>query len=249
MIVQAPVGRRSASRPMGPHSSGPDAPRGWCIDTASSAARLALLSAASTVRPSLVTMPSTTRGRTPRPGSTVSICALIIRGGSAGRVPGNRISRLPAPSRPVPSCSPTRRARNSIDMTPSDGCRPWRDQSVSAVSGGAVRVARARRRSCPGGRRPSHARQAGAAIALLVEVCEEGIILVEEPPDPEPIDVDGDVAKVGQRLQRRPRSFPGRLTKLACRRSLYGAPHDAGRRPYAVEDRAMLRAQLLPPSA
>src|SRR6266481_1964509 len=29
------------------------------------------------------------------------------------------------------ACSPTRRARNSMDMTPSEGWRPWRDHSAS----------------------------------------------------------------------------------------------------------------------
>src|SRR2546427_2715885 len=43
--------------------------------------------------------------------------------------------------------------------------------------------------------------------ALLVEVGEEGSLLVEEPPDSEPVDVDDDVA----RFQRRPLAFPGRL--------------------------------------
>ena len=46
--------------------------------------------------------------------------------------------------------------------------------------------------------------EAGAAIALLVEVGEDGRVLVEEPPDPEPVDVDDDVAQVRQRLPRRP---------------------------------------------
>src|SRR5436190_5256952 len=83
--------------------------------------------------------------------------------------------------------------------------------------------------------------KAGVAVALLVEVGEDGSVLVEEPPDPEPVDVDDDIAQVGQRLQRRPLSFPGRLAKPARRRSLNGAPHDAGRRPNPLEDRAMLR--------
>jgi hypothetical protein len=83
--------------------------------------------------------------------------------------------------------------------------------------------------------------QAGAAIALLVEVGEDGSILVQEPADPEPVDMDDDVAQVGQRLQRRPLSFPGRLAESVWRRGLHGAPDDAGRRPHPLDDRAMLR--------
>src|SRR2546426_901465 len=51
--------------------------------------------------------------------------------------------------------------------------------------------------------------------ALLVEVGEEGSLLVEEPPDSEPVDVDDDVAQMGQRFQRRPLAFPGRLREPA----------------------------------
>ena len=52
------------------------------------------------------------------------------------------------------------------------------------------------------------AREAGAPVALLVEVGEDGVVL-EEPPDPSPRR-DDDVAHVGQRLERRSPSLePG----------------------------------------
>ena len=69
----------------------------------SSAATLALLSAPSTVRPSVLMTPSRSTGLTPRPGSTVSVWAHSMIGGRSGREPGKRTCRLPAPSRPVRS--------------------------------------------------------------------------------------------------------------------------------------------------
>src|SRR5256885_1556469 len=90
--------------------------------------------------------------------------------------------------------------------------------------------------------------QAGAAIALLVEIGEDGRVFVEKAPDPEPVDVDDDIAQVGQSLQRRPLALPRRLAEPSWRRGLHGALHDAGRRPHPLEDRAMLRTHSrLPP--
>ena len=39
--------------------------------------------------------------------------------------------------------------------------------------------------------------EAGAAIALLVEIGEDGCVLVEEAPDPEAVDMHDDIAQVG----------------------------------------------------
>src|SRR5438874_2704936 len=84
--------------------------------------------------------------------------------------------------------------------------------------------------------------QAGAAIALLVEIGEDRRVLVEKAPDPETVDVDDDIAQVGQSLQRRPLSLPRGLAEPSGRRSLHGALYDAGRRSHPLEDRAMLGA-------
>src|SRR6266511_6025433 len=65
--------------------------------------------------------------------------------------------------------------------------------------------------------------EAGATIPLLVEVGEDGTALVQEPPDPEPVDMDDDVAQVGQRLQCRPLPVPGRTAEPAWRRGLHNA--------------------------
>src|SRR5882724_13400722 len=88
--------------------------------------------------------------------------------------------------------------------------------------------------------------QAGATITLLVAVGEDRSLLVEEAADPEPVDVDDDIAQVGQCLQRRPLSLPRRLTEPVWRRGLHDAPHDAGRRPHPLEDHAMLRVHSPP---
>src|SRR5207249_11791361 len=60
--------------------------------------------------------------------------------------------------------------------------------------------------------------QAGAAITLLVEVGEDRRLLVEKAPDPKPVDVDDDIAQMGQCLQRRPLSLPRRRAEPARRR-------------------------------
>ncbi len=81
-----------------------------------------------------------------------------------------------------------------MDMTPSEGWRPWRDHSAGQgleqphelLVLGDDRVQEVSGRLA--------ASEAGAAIALLVEVGKEGSLLVEEPPDPKPVDVDDDVA-------------------------------------------------------
>src|SRR5205814_956219 len=86
--------------------------------------------------------------------------------------------------------------------------------------------------------------QAGAAIAFLVEIGEDRRVFVEKAPDPQPVDVDDDIAQVGQSLQRRPLSLPRRQAEPSWRRSLHGALYDAGRRPHPLEDRAMLGAHL-----
>ena len=64
--------------------------------------------------------------------------------------------------------------------------------------------------------------QAGRAKALLVEVGEERIILVEEPPDPETLDVDDDVAQVGQRFQPGPLAGAGWPGEPVRRRRVHG---------------------------
>src|SRR6266545_7754475 len=84
--------------------------------------------------------------------------------------------------------------------------------------------------------------QAGAAIALLVEIAEDRRVFVEEASNPEPVDVDDDVAQVGQCLQRGPLAFPRRPAEPVRRRILHDAPYDAGRGAHPLEDRAMLRA-------
>lgn len=43
--------------------------------------------------------------------------------------------------------------------------------------------------------------KAGATIAFLIEVGEDGSIFIKESPDPKPVDVDDHVAQVSQRLQ------------------------------------------------
>ena len=86
----------------------------------SSAATLALLSAPSTVRPSVLMTPSRSTGLTPRPGSTVSVWAHNMIGGRSGRAPGNRTCRLPAPSRPVRSFPNGRPSASSSVGEPLD---------------------------------------------------------------------------------------------------------------------------------
>src|SRR5437867_9434249 len=64
------------------------------------------------------------------------------------------------------------------------------------------------------------AREAGAAIALLVEVGEQRRGFVEQPPDPESVDVNDHVPKVRQGLQRRPLPLARRPPEARARRAL-----------------------------
>jgi hypothetical protein len=56
-----------------------------------------------TVEPSVRMMSPSTMGLTPLPGTTVSMCALIMMGSAEGMVPGKRAMTLPLLP---PTCSP-----------------------------------------------------------------------------------------------------------------------------------------------
>jgi hypothetical protein len=86
--------------------------------------------------------------------------------------------------------------------------------------------------------------EAGAAIALLVEVSKHWSVLVQEPPDPKSVDMNDDIAQMGQRFQRRLLSFPGRLTKSTRRHALHNAAYDCSRRPDSLEDGEMFRSHF-----
>src|SRR5262245_28882701 len=88
--------------------------------------------------------------------------------------------------------------------------------------------------------------QTRASIALLVEISEDRCVFVEEAPDPEPVDLNNDIAQVGQCLERGPLSFPRRVGEHVRRRGFHRAPHEARRRPHPLKDRAMLRAHGYP---
>ena len=125
------------------------------------------------------------------------------------------------------ACSPMRRARNSIDTDA--------EHRMAALPGplGVGKGGEEARRLLvlAGDRIEKHsrrlvAREACAPVALLIEVGEDRVVLVEEPPDPEPVDVDDDFAHMGQRLDRRPLALARGPGELAGRRGLDGAPED-----------------------
>jgi hypothetical protein len=71
--------------------------------------------------------------------------------------------------------------------------------------------------------------QAGRAITFLVEVGEERTLLVQEPADPETLDVHHDVAQVGQRFQPGPLAGARWPDEPVWRRRVHGAAHGVAR--------------------